>query len=245
MSLNTLIEQILLSEQQLHEQTEQIKEVEVAIIRCKEKMKTAAELYSKNSVELDKKAQHLLAVKLQHDGLKESHNQMLNQIEELLNQTRHLCEHLAKIKKQSKDEETQFLQEISRFNSEFSLLGDKEAGFPNRTQTAIQELEREEESIHAELEAMISQSSHMSSLQEERAALQQERQSLANVLEDLDQKLNEAKAVTESLRAERLLISQKPLTDSTCLRLRKELDVYKGQLGLLKEELRSDIHLLK
>uniref|UniRef100_A0A674MTY1 Coiled-coil domain-containing protein 172 n=1 Tax=Takifugu rubripes TaxID=31033 RepID=A0A674MTY1_TAKRU len=211
MSLNTLIEQILLSEQQLHEQTEQIKEVEVAIIRCKEKMKTAAELYSKNSVELDKKAQHLLAVKLQHDGLKESHNQMLNQIEELLNQTRHLCEHLAKIKKQSKDEETQFLQEISRFNNKFSLLGDKEAGFPNRTQTAIQELEREEESIHA----------------------------------DLDQKLNEAKAVTESLRAERLLISQKPLTDSTCLRLRKELDVYKGQLGLLKEELRSDIHLLK
>lgn len=35
---------------------------------------------------------------------------------------------------------------------------------------------------------------------------------------DLDRQLDEAKAVTESLRAERLFASQKPLTDSTCLR---------------------------
>lgn len=35
---------------------------------------------------------------------------------------------------------------------------------------------------------------------------------------DLDQQLNEAQAMTESLRAERLFVSQKPLTDSTCLR---------------------------
>lgn len=35
---------------------------------------------------------------------------------------------------------------------------------------------------------------------------------------DLNQQLNEAEAVTESLRVERLFVSQKPLTDSTCLR---------------------------
>lgn len=35
---------------------------------------------------------------------------------------------------------------------------------------------------------------------------------------DLDGQLSEAEAMTESLRAESLFVSQKPLTDSTCLR---------------------------
>lgn len=35
---------------------------------------------------------------------------------------------------------------------------------------------------------------------------------------DLDRQLNEAEAMTESLRAESQFVSQKPLTDSTCLR---------------------------
>lgn len=55
----------------------------------------------------------------------------------------------AQIKKQSKEEETKFLQEISRFNSQFSLLGNSKADFQTQTETTVQELEREVESLHA------------------------------------------------------------------------------------------------
>ncbi|KAG8000280.1 hypothetical protein GBF38_002509, partial [Nibea albiflora] len=124
----------------------------------------------------------------------------------------------AKIKKESKEEEKNFLQEISRFNSDFSLQGNRDIVFESQVRAEILDLEREVESLYKEMELMTCRSSHMSAMQEEKRALQLELQHLNNVQEGLDQQLNEAKAVTESLRAQRLSVSQKPLTDSTCLR---------------------------
>ncbi|XP_033935193.1 coiled-coil domain-containing protein 172 [Pseudochaenichthys georgianus] len=87
---------------------------------------------------------------------------------------------------------------------------------------------------------------HMSSLQEEKRVLLLKVQSLGNAQKELDLQLSEAEAMTESLRAEGLFVSQKPLTDSTCLRLRQELEMHKaGELELLREALQSEIHFLK
>ncbi|XP_073337692.1 coiled-coil domain-containing protein 172 [Pagrus major] len=246
MSLDTLFEQILLSEHQLTEQTQQFKEVEAAIIRCKEKIKTATEKYEKTKKELDMKARQSSAMQLQRDLMKKTEDQMLKQIEEMLCQKSRLGERLAKIKKESKEEEENFLQEISKFNSDFSLRGNRETVFKSQTHTELLDLETEVESLHEEMELMSRRNSHMSFIQEEKRALQLELQGLDNIQRDLDRQLIEAEAMTESLRAESLFVSQKPLTDSTCLRLRKELDMHKeGELELLREALSSEIQFLK
>ncbi|XP_041804129.1 coiled-coil domain-containing protein 172 [Chelmon rostratus] len=246
MSLDTLFQQILISEQQLTEQTQKIKEVKVAIIRCNEKIKNATEMYEKTNEELDKKAQELSAMMLQRDLMKKCEDQMLKQIEELLCQKSHLRERLAKIKSESKEEAENFLQEISTFNSDFSLRGNREMVFESQKHTEILDLEWEVESLYKEMELLSCRNSHMSSMQEEKRALHLELQGLNNIQRDLNQQLNEAEAVTESLRVERLFVSQKPLTDSTCLRLRKELEMHKeGELELLREALGSEIQFLK
>ncbi|XP_071336092.1 coiled-coil domain-containing protein 172 isoform X1 [Trachinotus anak] len=246
MSLDTLFQQILLTEQQLTEQTQKFKEVRVAIIRCNEKIKSATDRYEKTSEELDKKAQQLSVMRLQHDLMKKCEDQMLKQIEELLCQRSHLWERLAKNKRESKEEEESFLQEISRFNSDFSLRGNRETVFESQTHTEILDLEREVESLYKEMELMSSSNSHMSSKQEERRALQLELQGLNNTRGDLDRQLSAAEVMTESLREESLFVSQKPLTDSTCLRLRKELEMHKkGELELLREALSSEIRSLQ
>ncbi|XP_039477480.1 coiled-coil domain-containing protein 172 isoform X2 [Oreochromis aureus] len=212
MSLDTLFQQILLTEQQLAEQTQKIKDVKIAIIRCNERIKSVTEQYGKSKEELDEKAQQLSAMRLQYDLAKKYENQMLKQIEELLCQKSHLREHLSKIKRAAKEEEENFLQEISKFNSDFSLKANRETVFKSQTHTVLLDLEKEVESIY----------------------------------KDLDRQLSEAEAMTESLRSESQFVSQKPLSDSACLRLRKEMEMHReGQLEHLREELSSEIQFLQ
>ncbi|KAF7658011.1 hypothetical protein LDENG_00018960 [Lucifuga dentata] len=157
-------------------------------------------------------------MRLQHDLMKKHEDQMLKQVEELLCQKNHLRDHLEKIKRKSEEEEENFLQEISRFNSEFSLQGNREMVFESQTNTEILDLEKEVESLNREMELMSQKNARINSLQDVKRMLQLELQGLEDIRKDLDRQLSEAEAVTESLRAESLFVSQKPLTDSTCLR---------------------------
>lgn len=54
----------------------------------------------------------------------------------------------AKIKRESRDEKENFFQDISRFNSDFSLRGNRETVFESQTHTEILDLEREVESLY-------------------------------------------------------------------------------------------------
>ncbi|XP_029377710.1 coiled-coil domain-containing protein 172-like [Echeneis naucrates] len=192
------------------------------------------------------KTQQLSVMRLKHALMKKCEGQMLKQIEELLFQKRRLWEHLARIKRESKEEEECFLQEISRFNSDFSLRGNRETVFMSQTHTEFLDLEREVESLYKEMELMSSSNSHMSAIQEEKRALQLELQDLNNSKIDLDQQLSVTKELTESLKEESLFVSQKPLTDNTCFRLRQELKMLKmGELELLQEALSSEIQSLQ
>ncbi|XP_061601142.1 coiled-coil domain-containing protein 172 [Cololabis saira] len=246
MSLDSLYHQMLLTEQHLSNQTKQFKDVKVAIIRCKEKVKGAVEKSERISAELQEKAQQLSAARLQCDLKKKCEEQTLKQIEELLCQNSHLGEHLAKIRRESKEEEENFLQEISRFNSDFSLRGNRATVFESQTQTHLLALEREVEALHKEMKLMSRRNGHMSSIEEEKRALVLELQALENKDKDVDRQLTEAQVTTQSLRSESRFVSQKHLTDSTCLRLRKELDTYKeGELEHLRDDLSSQIQFLQ
>ncbi|KAM9847983.1 coiled-coil domain-containing protein 172-like [Aulostomus maculatus] len=218
MSLDSLFRQILVTEQQLSEQTHKLKEVKSAVFRCQERIKAATEKYQRTSEELDMKAQQLSVMRLQRSLMTKCEDQMLKQIEEVLSQKNHLGERLAVMNAESKEEEMNFLQEISRFNSDFSLQGNPDMVFKSQTHAEILHLEGEAASLQREMELMIQSNSHLSSRLEEKNALQLQLQGLQNLQKDLDQQMSEAEAVTESLRAESQFVSQKPLTDSTCLR---------------------------
>ncbi|CAK6972635.1 coiled-coil domain-containing protein 172 isoform X1 [Scomber scombrus] len=109
----------------------------------------------------------------------------------------------------------------------------------------LKESLRKEQNI-CKMEVMSQRNSHMGSIQEEKRTLQLQLQGLKNIWKDLDRQLSEAEATTECLRAESLFVSQKPLTDSTCLRLRKELEMHKeGEQELLREALSSELQFLQ
>ncbi|XP_028325117.1 coiled-coil domain-containing protein 172 isoform X2 [Gouania willdenowi] len=219
MSLDRFFQQVLLSEQQLTEQTQKLKEVNVSIIRCKENIMRTTEKYEKTMQELDEKNQQLSTLRLHHHLMKKREEQMLKQTEELLRQNNHLREHLVKIKRDSKEEKERFLQEITRFNSDFSLQGKYKAVFQSRTHAELQEAERAVDSLHKEMEEIrySNTNTHMVSIEEEKRLLVLELQGLESIQTELTLQLSDAKEQTQSLRAELTLIHQKPLTDSTCL----------------------------
>ncbi|XP_076014882.1 coiled-coil domain-containing protein 172-like [Genypterus blacodes] len=246
MSLDSLFHQILLTEQQLTEQAKTLQHVKVSIISCKEKIKMSTENCHKAEEELDKKAQQLSVMRLRLDLMKKREEQMLKQVEELLCQRSRLRDHLETIKRKSKDEEEDFYQEISRFNSEFSLRWSGDSRSMSQTHTEILDLEKKAQMLYKEMELMSQRSPCLNALQEERRTLQLQRQGLEYINLGLDQQMKEAQATAESLRAESLSVSQKPLSDSCCVRLREELELLKdGELELVREALSSEIHFLQ
>ncbi|XP_024152473.1 coiled-coil domain-containing protein 172 isoform X4 [Oryzias melastigma] len=217
MSLDSLFQQVLLTEQQQSEQIQKLKDVKVSIIKCNEKIKNATEKYENIKEELNKKAPRLCILRLQCDLMRKTEDLMLKHIEELSCQRNHLGESLAKIRRESKEEEEHFLQEISGFNRDFSLQGNKVTLLESQTRSELQLLQREEEALHKEMEAMTAENDHMRAAAEEKNALLLDLEVVKNTERDLDGRLKEAKLTTESLKLESQFVSQKHLTDSTCV----------------------------
>ncbi|XP_034041309.1 coiled-coil domain-containing protein 172 [Thalassophryne amazonica] len=246
MSLDSLFQHILLTEQQLTQQTKRIREAQSAIIRCNEKIKSSTEMYEKAKEEVKKKSQQVSVMKLQCDLMKKGEDRLLKQMEELLCEKNHLTEHLAKIMRESKEKEEKFLQEIFSFNSDFSLRASVETVLENQTHPEMLNLEKEVELLHKEMELTIQRNSHMTAVLQQKRTLQLDLQGLDNISRELDQQLSDAEAVTDCLRAESQFVSQKHLTDPTCVRLRKELEMYKeDELELLRQTLGSEITFLQ
>ncbi|KAK0137254.1 Coiled-coil domain-containing protein 172 [Merluccius polli] len=169
-------------------------------------------------IHLSSQTQQLSEMKLQHDLMKKQEQQTERQLKELLRQQGHLKEHLDQIRTEATEEQEKFLEEIRRFNSSFSLGGNREAKSGSRTQAEILNLQKEVDSIYKEMELENQKNGRMNSMLEENKALMLELKELENANKDLDRQIMEAKAVTESLRAESMMVSLKPQTDSTCLR---------------------------
>ncbi|XP_049337406.1 coiled-coil domain-containing protein 172 isoform X2 [Astyanax mexicanus] len=212
MSLDSLFQQILLTEQQVSDNTRQLHEVKAAIIKTEEKIKSFTEKLEHAHIELNEKAQLQSEVTLQLYLIKKQQEQMEKKREELQKQQNDLKQELDRLNRESEEEKEKFMKEIVTFNSDFNLLSKRDIVFQNQTRSEIQSLQLEADALNKELE----------------------------------RELEEAAALTESLKAEKLTASQKPLTDSTCLRLKKELEAHKeGELELLREALSTEIQFLR
>ncbi|XP_062320189.1 coiled-coil domain-containing protein 172 isoform X1 [Osmerus eperlanus] len=246
MSLDTLFQKIILTEQQISEKSRQLQEVKVAITRCEDMIKSRAENNKRDNENLEEKAQQLTHIQFQYELMRKSQDQMEKQNNDLLQQQNHLKARLDEIKRQSREEKENFIREIQAFNNDFNLLSNRKSLLKSQTQSEIQELEKDISTLNQEMEYMTQSDSRVKSMQEEKRALYTELQEMQRVLTDLDGQLCEARAVTEALRAESVAVSQKPLSDNTCLRLKKQLEVFKeDELELLREALISERQFLQ
>ncbi|KAJ8013894.1 hypothetical protein DPEC_G00034550 [Dallia pectoralis] len=246
MSLDTLFQQVLLTEQQISEKNQQLHEVKVATAKCQDRIKSLTEKSEYVSIVFDEKAQHLSETKLQYDLMKKHQIQIEKQASELLEQQKILQEHLEKNRKSLKEEQEKFMNEIRTFNRDFSLFNNRETFFESQTQSEMLDLEEEVNSLNKELESIGRKNTWVNSMQDEKISLHLEIEGLEHVIKELESKLNDAKSITGSLNADSLMVSQKHLTDSTCLRLKKELEMHKdGELELLREALGTEIMFLQ
>ncbi|XP_016371897.1 coiled-coil domain-containing protein 172 isoform X1 [Sinocyclocheilus rhinocerous] len=246
MSLDTLFEQILLTEQQVSENIKQLHEVKAAIKSVQDKINSSREKLEEAHRELDEKAQLLAETKLQFVLMTKQQDQLVRQKEELLGMQRDLKENLDRLKRESCEEREKFLKDMITFNSEYNLISNRNAVFHTQTLSKIQSLELEAETLHKEMDLLKQKNTLLSSMEAEKRSLEAELQDIQSQLTDTERDLKEAVALTDSLKTERLMVRQKPLTDSTCIRLKKELELYKEEeLELLRETLSSEIHSLK
>ncbi|XP_056327476.1 coiled-coil domain-containing protein 172 [Danio aesculapii] len=246
MSLDSLFEQILLTEQQVSENTKQLHEVKGAIKSVQDKISSSRELLEKAHLELDEKAQLLSEASLQVDLMTKQRDQLEKQKEKLLGLQRELTDNLDKLKRETCDEREKFLKEMITFNNEFNLVSNRNAVLHSQTRSKIQSLELEAEALHKELNLLKEKHTLWSSMEAEKRLLEAELEDIKSQLTDTEQDLREAVVLTENLKAERLVVRQKPLTDSTCIRLKKELEFYKeDELELLRETLSSEIRSLR
>ncbi|XDV50178.1 hypothetical protein PO909_019280 [Leuciscus waleckii] len=252
MSLESLFEQILLTEQQVSENIKQLHEVKAAIKSVQDKINSSCEKLEKAHHELDDKAQLLSENKLQLGLMTKRRDQLGRKKEELLELQRDLKETLDRLKREFCEEREKFLKEMLTFNNEFNLISNRNAVFHTQTRSKIQRLELEAETLHREIDFLKQNNTLLSSMEAEKRSLEAELQDIKSQLTvfcssaDIERDLKEAVALTEILKTERLTVRQKPLTDSTCIRLKKELELYKEEeLELLRETLSSEIHSLR
>ncbi|KAJ8386550.1 hypothetical protein AAFF_G00168760 [Aldrovandia affinis] len=246
MSLDTLFHQILLTEQKVSEKTRLLNDVKALIIKHQLQIKTTTEEITRAKNQLEEKSRVLFESELQVDQLKKCVDGREKQRDELLTQKNRLTETSEEIQRRTEEERDRFMEEIVSFNSEFGLLRNREAVEESRARAEIQALQREEDSLNKEMECMVQEHTPICCLQVERTVLQERLFQLETQARDLDTQVEEAAAVTECLRAERTTANQRPSTESVFLRLKSEVgELKEGELGNVRQALRSEIQLLK
>ncbi|XP_060780578.1 coiled-coil domain-containing protein 172 [Neoarius graeffei] len=243
-SLDSLYEQILLTERQVSENNRQLQEVKSAIIKAEEKIRSFTEKLEDAQTELDEKARLESEVMLQLNLIKRQHHEIEKTKADLLERQTGLRQELGRINKEAAEEKEKFMHAIRTFNSEFNLLRNRDMAFQSQTRSEIQSLQTEAEALTEEMERMKQENPWLISLRTERDSLTAELQGLQSHLAGLEKELEEASALTESLKTERQIAVQKPQTDSTCLRLRKQLEEHK-ELEKLHEALSTEVQVLR
>ncbi|KAK2853084.1 hypothetical protein Q7C36_008285 [Tachysurus vachellii] len=242
-SLDSLYQQILLAEQQTSENTGKLHEVKSSIIKAEKEIKSFTEKLERAYTELDEKAQLESEILLQLKLNKRQQEEMEKKKKDLLEQQNGLREEMERIQREIAEEKEKFMNMIRTFNSDFNLLKNRDLVFHHQTKSEIQTLQSESEALSKEIERLKQEKTQLITLQTEQQSLSAELKGLHSQLTDVERELEEAVAHTESLKIERETAIQKPQTDSTCLRLKKDLEAHK-ELEMLHATLSTEIHVL-
>uniref|UniRef100_A0A674JPE1 Coiled-coil domain-containing protein 172 n=1 Tax=Terrapene triunguis TaxID=2587831 RepID=A0A674JPE1_9SAUR len=136
------------------------------------------------------------------------------------------------------EEEENFMKEITDFNNEYGLTCNRELLIRKKAKTEICDLETKANILKNEMESMERENVQLNALQLQKNELKQD-------LFTLQSKLK-AEDITKCLEAEKVKVSEKPQTDIECLRIKKELEIYKeDDLENVCEALQTEIEFLE
>ncbi|XP_069468314.1 coiled-coil domain-containing protein 172 [Ambystoma mexicanum] len=246
MSLDSLFQQILYTEQQAQEKRRLMHEVKLATKSYHEKIKAVTEELSEARVELDLKVQDL-SEKLFHQRLLKKRQEVLEeQRDHLEKERKELLTVLEDLEKATTKEQNQFMKELCDFNNEYALTNDREHLLKKQAQSETSELEVAASALRNEMERMEHEHGHLNALQMQKDSLKAELVEHQLKLNDIEDELNKAIMTTKYLEEERVKVSQKPQSDPECLRLKSELEIFKDEdLDQVHEALRAEVEFLQ
>ncbi|KAK1791214.1 hypothetical protein P4O66_013234, partial [Electrophorus voltai] len=225
MSLDSLFQHILLTEQHVSENTRQLQEAKAAILTAQEEIKSFTEKLDLAHVKHDEKdfypkklkAQLLSEATMDLHLTKKQYEQLEKTRGELEIEQSACTQKLERLRRESVEEKAKFMKEIMTFNNDFNLLSNRDLVFQSQTRSEIQSLQLEADTLNEVVEVMRQKNPQLVSKKSEQGSLETALQELKLQVTELERELEEALALAESLKTERLVVSQKPLTDSTCL----------------------------
>uniref|UniRef100_A0A8C3FAB6 Coiled-coil domain-containing protein 172 n=1 Tax=Chrysemys picta bellii TaxID=8478 RepID=A0A8C3FAB6_CHRPI len=229
MSLDSLFQQILLTEQQAEEKRCLMHQ---GLFMCK--TYTCVLIFITNNI--------LFSLKVQQLSEKLFYLQLLKKREDILE----------KKKVEFMNQRSIFLKifvcfqayylgefEITDFNNEYGLTCNRELLIRKKAKTEICDLETKANILKNEMESMERENVQLNALQLQKNELKQD-------LFTLQKQLREAEDITKCLEAEKVKVSEKPQTDIECLRIKKELEIYKeDDLENVCEALQTEIEFLQ
>nr|XP_051680148.1 coiled-coil domain-containing protein 172 isoform X3 [Oryctolagus cuniculus] len=143
MSLESLFQHILCSENQAEQSRRALREVRSDITRCREKMKQAAEELNEEQVKLESKVQQFSEKSFLLQLLKTHENALERQCSEITNQRNMLLQTFESTKKAVTEEEDKFLKEITDFNNEYEITKKRELLMKENVRIEISVLENQ------------------------------------------------------------------------------------------------------
>ncbi|XP_062987644.1 coiled-coil domain-containing protein 172 [Elgaria multicarinata webbii] len=246
MSLDSLFQQILLTEQKAEEKRRLMHQVKEKITLAHEKAKQLTEQLDKTKRKLEVEIQLLYEKLFNVEILKKREESLEKQKAELLNQRSILLETVMETKRKIAIENEKFLKEITDFNNEHGLTSNRELLIKKRVKTEICELEGKEHVLRNAIETMEHENAQLKMFQLQKNELKQDLFTLQRKLKDFEEEIREAKYITKHLETEKIKISEKPQTDLECVRLKTELESYKeDEMENACEALQTEIEFLQ
>ncbi|XP_059517969.1 coiled-coil domain-containing protein 172 [Myotis daubentonii] len=246
MSLESLFQHILSSEHLAQESRRRMREVRAEVSRCRDHMRTATEELNEEKIKLESKVQQFCEKSSLLQLLKTHENALERQCSEIINQRSILLQTFEATKKKVIEEEEKFIKEITDFNNEYEITKKRELLMKENVKIEISDLENQANILKKEMQSMEHDSGQLKELQKQKSELMQELFTLQRNLKVFEEKKNEAICTTKYLEAEKIKISEKPQNDAECLRLKKELELYKeDDMQSVYEALQTEIEFLE
>ncbi|XP_046508289.1 coiled-coil domain-containing protein 172 [Equus quagga] len=246
MNLESLFQHIVFSEHQAEEGRRRMREVRSEISRCRGKIKKATEELNEEKIKLESKVQEFSEKSFFLQLLRTHENALERQCSEITNQRIMLLQTFEATKKKVTEEKEKFIKEITDFNNEYEITKKRELLMKENVKIEISDLEKQANILKRELKSMEHDRGQLNELQKQKSELIQELFTLQRKLKVFEDKRNEAICTTKYLEAEKVKINEKPQNDAECLRLKRELELYKeGDMQSVYEALQTEVESLE
>ncbi|XP_034346000.1 coiled-coil domain-containing protein 172 [Arvicanthis niloticus] len=245
MSLESLFQHIISTEHQAEENRRVMREVRSNIARCRGKIKKATEDLSEEKIKLESKVQQFSEKSFLLELLKTHENALERQRNEIIGERDTLLQACEAIKKKATEEEERFIKEITDFNDNYEITKKSDTLMKENIKMEIADLENQADVLRGEMKSMECNTGQLRELQKLKSELLQELFTLQKKLKVLKDEETEAICITRHLEAEKIKIREKPHHDPECVRLKRELELYKAEdMESVCRALQTEVDLL-